>query len=137
MREYDEGWISHLWRFHWQLYAIGTFAKPVSDEHARRAGEEFIQSLGEDAFGCVMWGEGAIGGRFHVHLLLGGVWKGRVNTKSWGTNQVALNIKLVKKKWPHGVMSKVERFDPSRRSTYLVDHHEVEIVGKPKHHRRR
>jgi hypothetical protein len=68
---------------------------------------------------------------------LGGIWTGRVNMKSWGTDHVEMNIQLVKRKWSQGMMQKVEKFDPSKRSLYLVDRHEIEIVGRPRRHRER
>lgn len=135
-RQYDESWTDHLWRFHWQLYAIATFAKPASDEHVRCDAERFIYLLGRNAYGCMAWGRGVSGGHEHIHFLLGGIWTGRVNMKSWGTDHIGINMQIVRRKWTHGLMPKVEKFDPSRRSLYLVDHHTVEIVGKPKKHRR-
>ena len=130
----DEGWTDHIWSFHWQLYMIATFSEPVSQDYARRSGVEFIESI-PDAFGLVAWGPGSTGGRAHVHLLLGRIWTG--HARRTGLNQVALNAKRIARKWQHGHVPKSVPFDPGRRSTYLVDHHEVELVGHLKKHRAR
>jgi hypothetical protein len=131
----DEAWIGHLKRLHWQVYMQAGFATPVGEDYARSAAIRFAESLGPPAYAAVFWGPGAVGGRYHVHLLLGGVLHGRPRTT--GLNLSALGLKRLERAWRHGQVQKVELFDPKYGVEYVVDHHQVEIVGSPRRHRPR
>jgi hypothetical protein len=127
-------WNERLAPRHWQIFFRGSFAEPVGSEFARRAGVEYIASLGKEVYGAVFWGQGLIGGRFHIHALIGGLWKGRLADR-----YLALNFRRLSRHWEllHG-SSNVTLFDPRRGGVeYLTSHHEVEIVGRPKKYRPR
>ena len=116
----------------WQLYFILSFANPVSEEYARQKGIAFAERLGPNAYAAVCWGEGTVGGRLHVHVLAGGIWTGHMPSR-----HKALWIGQIAKRWKHGQVVKAEGFDPQlgNLTSYLPDHHEMEIVGTPKRYR--
>lgn len=112
--------VERLMKFRWQVFFRGSFSHEVGDEFARRSGVEFVYHLGPNAYGAIFWGQGLIGGRFHVHALLGGLWKGTLSDL-----QIALNYKLLARRWEHQHgSSHVELFNPRRGGiSYLAGHH--------------
>ena len=62
-----------LTQFDWDLYATPTFRYPVTYPQAQRAVSEWVTHIGPQAFAYVAYEEGKAGGRFHCHVLLGGV----------------------------------------------------------------
>ena len=60
--------------FDWDIYTIATFAYSVrEDDHARRMGHEFVKVFGSKAFAFIAAERGDAGGRFHLHMLIGGL----------------------------------------------------------------
>jgi hypothetical protein len=133
-RRVTAAWKDFLTEQHWQVFFRGSFAEPVSDGYAQRAGVEYIASLGPEAYSAVFWGEGIIGGRFHIHALIGGLWNGRLSER-----YLDLNHRRLRRHWErrHG-SSDVTLFDPRKGGiAYLTSHHEIEIVGRPRKYRAR
>jgi hypothetical protein len=132
-RRLADEWGRYLSAFHWNLYLKPTFRTPVSGEYARGAGVELVKSMGEKAYGVVAWGEGSVGGRMHIHLLIGGVVEGKA--RSTGFDRTLWYAKKVRALWRHGVV-KSEPYNPRLGAAkYLPWKHELELVGEPKRHR--
>lgn len=70
---YDEAAERLLDRYHWVIYCTATFRHPVSLERFRRDAHEFIPRFGDQAFAYVAYERGKLGGRFHGHMLIGGL----------------------------------------------------------------
>jgi hypothetical protein len=128
-----KGWSTYLRGRWWQIYMKGTFAREVNEAYAHRAGVDYVPSLGHEAYGAVFWGQGSVGGRFHIHLLLGGLWNGHPNDI-----QVRRTIRWLERRWEQHGLAVVDRYDANRGACeYLTDHHETDIVGRPKRMRLR
>lgn len=134
-RKYWEALVDYIWKMQWQVYVIATFRWAKSAPKADDAARALIEELG--VYGLVARGEGSVTRRQHIHFLLGGVWSRRLRGPVEIKDVITAFIQKIRKYWRHGMLVKVEQFDPSKRSTYLVDHHEIEIIGTPKRHRSR
>lgn len=70
---YDEGAERLLDRWAWQVYATPTWRHPVSRWSAQRGIHAFLPRFGDQAFAYVAYERGKLGGRIHVHMLIGGL----------------------------------------------------------------
>ena len=121
-------WGQWLSAYHWNLYLIPTFAEPVGEDYAQRAGELFVATMGPKVYAAMAVGRGE-GGQTHLHLLLGGIW----HRKAREHRDAA--IAQVTRLWRHGIVQKVEPYDHTRKaSRYLPDHHVITLVGTPRRH---
>jgi hypothetical protein len=129
--EVEGGWVKWVRSYHWDYFITPSFKRPVNAEYARTEGERYIKQVAPHATAFFAWG----GGSEHSwHLLL------NLNDEQMRQRQrrkmVTRRLQIL---WQHGNI-KVEAFD-ARRATkavrYLVDHHEVDLIGNPKRHRAR
>jgi hypothetical protein len=128
-REVEEGWVQWVRSFHWDYFITPTFMRTVSDEYARSQALRYIEEVASRPSAFFAWG----GGQEHsCHLLL------NLDDEQMRARH---RRKMVKRRlqilWKHGNI-KVEAFDARRASKavrYLVDHHEVELIGELKRHR--
>ena len=112
--------------FDWSIYTILTFAYSVNeDDHARRVGEEFIEGFGSKAFAFIAAEKGDAGGRFHLHMLIGGL------------SEIAKNRGA--RRWHHGVVKKWEGYNPEGRAAWYVSKwpETSEFVGRLQRRTRR
>lgn len=132
-RTVQGAWAEWLRHFKWDLWTTPTFATKPSDTQVRYAVGRWLERLGRRVYAAVTVEQGGVGGRWHAHVLVGGVGfhpsvPGTV-AGAWRWGQVA-----------------VERYDPrlDRRGTttgacwYLSkDPGAVEVVGRPRIWRQR
>lgn len=131
-----------LARFHWQVFATPTFRFPVGREQAHDAVDAWLRKLGPDVYAYVAYEEGKVGGRLHVHALIGGLVPRGARGK--GIHHLALAHQRLRRAWRHGHEGvdgnvRAERYDPRRGAAWYVAKcpEDWELLGSPKRHRQR
>ena len=66
-------WVDWLGRMDWDYAVDLTFRVPTSVARGRRKVRRWLRALGSKAYGAAIFARGRIGGRWHAHVLLGGV----------------------------------------------------------------
>ncbi len=119
-----DAWGDFLSGFNWDLYATPSFKWPVSYNVARTATHEFTSHFGTQAYAVVAYETGPVGGRTHIHMLLGGL-VGEIAKAHAG------------RLWRRGNIT-IEKYDPRRGACWYIpktfyDHPDAgEIIGEPK-----
>ena len=131
-----------LAQFHWQVFATPTFRFPVGREQAHMAVDAWLRKMGPDVYAYVAYEEGKVGGRLHLHALIGGLVPRDAGGK--GIHHLALSLKRLRRAWRHGHEDvdgnvRAERYDPQRGAAWYVAKwpDEGELLGRPKRHRQR
>ncbi len=70
---YNEGAERLLDRWAWQIYCTPTWRHAISRRRAQRDVHEYIPRFGDQAFAYVAYERGKLGGRIHIHMLIGGL----------------------------------------------------------------
>ena len=126
---YRDAYGDFLSRFKWDLYATPSFKWPVSYHQARTSAHEFISHFGTQAYAVVAYETGPVGGRTHIHILLGGL-VGEIAKTHAG------------RLWKRGDIT-IEKYDPRRGAcwylpkTFYDNPDAGEIIGELKTLRRR
>jgi hypothetical protein len=119
LKDSYEVWLKGM---RWDWYVTPTFRAPKTQGQAVAAVKEWLASK-PGAYAAVAYERGSLGGRLHVHAVIGGI--GRDD---------AVGIDLMQS-WRRGIIE-VKRYDPSRRGIrYMLDQADdpdgMELMGKP------
>jgi hypothetical protein len=76
--------------YHWQGFVTASYRFSVNLDYSQFAVREWMARLGPSAYALAAHEVGPLGGRVHLHALVGGIYDGRRDGKSVDMRELAL-----------------------------------------------
>ena len=127
-------WAGFLGRFHWQAFVTLTFRDEVTFAIAANAFRAWLGGAAKSSYVVVGYERGPIGGRVHIHALIGGL---RDRCSPGECVPLDASVSMEVSGWKHG-NAKAETYRANQGAEwYLAKCWDLELVGVLRVHRRR